>query len=237
MRPWASRAGPLPLLLHSTPVMPDHAATMAEQRRDSDEPRLDTDETREALPIPEAAERLGLTIDAVRMRIRRGTLQSVDLNGKKHVLAPRLDTDATRRDTDATPPEQTSPDAEALVGLVSLVEELRSEVERLRRARDDEGDARLQGELGEVRARLADAQADRDRWHASATAAIERYNHDMQEMRGLLGREQVIALSATTAAAAGDAPQEHAVATERDDQPVRGSEPAWRRWLRRLGGD
>jgi hypothetical protein len=67
--------------------------------------------------------------------------------------------------------------------------------------------ARLQGELTEVRARLADAQADRDRWHASATAAIERYNHDMQEMRGLLGREQVIALSATTTVAGEDAPQ------------------------------
>ncbi len=71
--------------------------------------------------------------------------------------------------------------------------------------------ARLTGELTELRARLADAQADRDRWHASATAAIERYNHDMQEMRGLLGREQVIALSATSASvvteSAGDVDQ------------------------------
>jgi hypothetical protein len=69
--------------------------------------------------------------------------------------------------------------------------------------------ARLQGELAELRARLVDAQADRDRWHASATAAIERYNHDMQEMRGLLVREQVIALSASTTAVVEDAPATH----------------------------
>ena len=68
--------------------------------------------------------------------------------------------------------------------------------------------ARLTGENAELRARLADTQADRDRWHASATAAIERYNHDMQEMRGLLGREQIIALSATTTATADAAAQD-----------------------------
>jgi len=57
----------------------------------------------------------------------------------------------------------------------------------------------------------------------------------MQEMRGLLGREQVIALSATTSAAAEDALQGRAVATERDDLAVRASEGLVDR-LRRLIG-
>jgi hypothetical protein len=98
--------------------------------------------------------------------------------------------------------------------------------------------ARLQRELTELRARLADAQADRDRWHASATAAIERYNHDMQEMRGLLGREQVIALSATTTGTVEDAavthesgPQSNTVTAEVDTK-----RSAWRRWWRRMTG-
>jgi hypothetical protein len=99
--------------------------------------------------------------------------------------------------------------------------------------------ARLQGELAEVRARLADAQADRDRWHASATAAFERYNHDMQEMRGLLGREQVIALRASTTAVVEDAPATHesgphsaAVVAEASES----AQPAWWRWWRRMTG-
>jgi len=102
--------------------------------------------------------------------------------------------------------------------------------------------ARLAGENAELRARLADAQADRDRWHASATGAIERYNHDMQEMRGLLGREQVIALGATAASTMQDMPQERDTATLRGDQPEVVSEtmptvsaPPW--WRRVFGGE
>jgi len=66
---------------------------------------------------------------------------------------------------------------------------------------------------------------------------MERYNHDMQEMRGLLGREQVIALSARAAGNTENAPQDAIPVPPRDDDPREASEtlrsgkerPWWRR--------
>jgi excisionase family DNA binding protein len=170
----------------------------------------------EHLTFAEAAERLNISADAVRMRVRRGKLASVRVNERTFVLWPQ--------------PEQTNEPRTERTG-----SERRSAVQDDPRLEV----ARLQGELAEVRARLADAQADRDRWHASATAAIECYNHDMQEMRGLLGREQVIALSATTTACTEDAPQDVDTAPLRPDRPAEVLDTrrsAWRRWWRRMTG-
>ena len=108
---------------------------MSEQRRDTDEPRSDTDETREALTVPEAADRLGLSIDAVRMRIRRGTLSTAEINGKKLVLVPRSVTDETHHDNDETSAAQPPDNAE-------LVDQLRSEIAYLRQTLDAEIEAR-----------------------------------------------------------------------------------------------
>ena len=171
------------MLLHSTllPVM--MPSVMSEQ---TEPPERTANEPAQHLTFAEAAEGLNITADAVRMRVHRGKLASIRMNEHTFVLWPQ--------------PDQLNEPRTERTGSVN-----RSDV------RDDARleVARLQGELAEVRARLADAQADRDRWHASATAAIERYNHDMQEMRGLLGREQVIALSASTTAVVEDAPATH----------------------------
>lgn len=97
--------------------------------------------------------------------------------------------------------------------------------------------ARLSGENAELRSRLADAQTDRDRWHATATAALERYDRDVSEMRTLLGREQLMALSATASAQSPDMPSEVTESTLRDARPVMTSEslqPASEGLLRRL---
>jgi hypothetical protein len=193
------------VVLHSTLAAAMMPGTMTEQRRDSDEPRLVTDETREALPIPEAAERLGLSIDAVRMRIRRGTLQTADLDGKKHVLVPRLDTDATRRDDDATP---TEPPHDG----VEMLDQLRSEIAYLRRTLDAEIEAR----------RRAD--------HLVAGMIDERRDL-MRRLEAGTEHRRVTDETPTVE----DASQERAVATERDDQPVRASEALIDR-LRRLIG-
>jgi excisionase family DNA binding protein len=148
----------------------------------------------EHLTFTEAAERLNISADAVRMRVHRGKLGSIRVNDRTFVLWPQPEHPHEQR-TERTGSERRSSERRSAVH-----DDARLEV------------ARLEGENAELRARLADTQADRDRWHASATAAIERYNHDMQEMRGLLGREQVIALSATTTAA-GDV-EDAAVAHE-----------------------
>jgi hypothetical protein len=207
------------VLLHSTPAAAMMPGTMSEQ---TEPPERTANEPPEQLTFAETAERLNITADAVRMRVHRGKLASIRVNERTFVLWPQ--------------PEQTNEPRTERTGL-----EQRSVVHGV------QGDvrlevARLQGELTEVRARLADAQADRDRWHVSATAAIERYNHDMQEMRGLLGREQVIALSATTTGTAEDAPVTH----EREPTAHERREAFWhtpagapttlRAWIRRLTG-
>jgi len=161
--------------------------------------------------VAEAARTLGISETAVRKRIRAGTIPSRGERGATQVQVEVADSSQPRSQP-AGPGFLTDTTLEV---------------------------ARLTGENAELRARLTDAQTDRDRWHASATAAIERYNHDMQEMRGLLGREQVIALGATAASTAHEVPQERAPAPVGDDQPVRASEitmPVWRRWWRRMTG-
>ena len=50
-------------------------------------------------PIPEAARILGISEEAVRGRIKRGTLESVKVGGRTHAL---LDADQTRLDDDRT---------------------------------------------------------------------------------------------------------------------------------------
>jgi hypothetical protein len=204
-----------PSLLRSPPRPAMMPAVMGEQT----EPAERTPNAPpEHLTFAEAGERLGLSPDAVRMRVRRGTLASVRVNDRPYVLWPQPapPEQANEQRTERTPFANRSP----------VQGEPRLEV------------ARLQGELSEVRARLADAQADRDRWHASATVAIERYNHDMQEMRGLLGREQVIALSATSTTRE-DVPVAHESGPQYGVQPTQVSGatlPAWRRWWRRITG-
>ena len=53
------------------------------------------------LPVPEAAEALGISPEAVRNRLSRGTLESVKENGRVFVLIDR----GMSRDTDDTPPD------------------------------------------------------------------------------------------------------------------------------------
>src|SRR5215208_5590762 len=49
----------------------------------------------DALTIPAAVERLGLTSDAIRMRLKRGSLAGRKVNGRWVVLIPRSNADPT----------------------------------------------------------------------------------------------------------------------------------------------
>jgi|SRR5215203_3173703 len=81
------------------------------------EERGEQTETEQRLTVPEAADALGVTSEAVRTRIHRGTLRSVREGGRVFVL---LDTDRTQPNIDRTD-DQTQ-----------LVEALQDQVEYLR---------------------------------------------------------------------------------------------------------
>jgi predicted RNase H-like nuclease (RuvC/YqgF family) len=79
--------------------------------------------------VKEAAEFLGTTIDAVRGRIRRGTLDSVRLDGVVYVLL-----DATNREQHSNQSEPAGGDAHQQTADQSeLVGELRGQIDWLRR--------------------------------------------------------------------------------------------------------
>ena len=111
-----------------------------------------TDATGDAtdLPIEAAAARLGISVDALRLRIRRGkSIHGYKRAGRWYVRLPddATDaTDATGRDRDAN--DQPRPDQSAPVheGEAALVEQLRSEVGYLRaalqRSQEAEGEQR-----------------------------------------------------------------------------------------------
>ncbi len=170
------------------------------------------------ISVAEAARSLGISETAVRKRVRAGTLAARGNRGATQVQV--FSAGGSQRGSEPSQPE--------------FGTEANLEI------------ARLAGENAELRARLADTQADRDRWHANATATLERYNHDMQEMRALLGREQAIALSATSTTSPTDVPQDVKTGSPRGDVATEASQTlpaspapqasAVRRWWRRLIG-
>jgi hypothetical protein len=91
---------------------------------------------RERHTVKEAAAVLGTTVDAVRGRIRRGTLDSVKLDGAVYVLLDATireqqgDKSATEADSAA---QQTADQAGIVADQSELVGELRSQIDWLRR--------------------------------------------------------------------------------------------------------
>ena len=95
-----------------------------------DRPRPSTDPLR--LTVPEAAEVLGVTVDAVRDRIRRGTLDSERESGTVYVWVERAESDRPRPSATGREP---SPDQSELVGeLRGRVEDLREQLQAERQA-------------------------------------------------------------------------------------------------------
>lgn len=133
------------------------------------------------VPLREAADRLGVSTDTIRRRLKRGELvgeQRVTAHGPSWFVQLPEEEDAA---AEASSPASAMSDKHELIILRTRVEGLF--------------------------AQLAQAEADRDRWHQVAVDAIDRAHREREEMRALLGREQAIALSATSGAssAQGDA--------------------------------
>ncbi len=94
-------------------------------------PMNDRPETRQRVTVPDAADALGITVEAVRGRIKRGKLGHVKDGGTVYVLLP----------IDQTRPDKTShqPDNDRITDQSKLIEVFEAQVEDLR-ARLDRAD-------------------------------------------------------------------------------------------------
>ena len=106
----------------------------SERTRDSMAEPTANEHTSDRLTVADAARQLGLSAEAVRMRIKRGTLASEKVGGTVYVL---LDSDPTRSNADKT----TDRTAETTTDQTSLVEVLRDQVSYLREQLDQEREA------------------------------------------------------------------------------------------------
>lgn len=73
----------------------------------------------DTISVMEAARRLNVTPDAVRARIRRGTLNARKAGGTWHVIMPADTDDTTQQDTEQDTTPATDPTAASLVELIA----------------------------------------------------------------------------------------------------------------------
>jgi hypothetical protein len=106
--------------------------------------------------VAEAAEILGTSVEGVRGRIKRGTLESVKDGGTVYVLLP-LDQSTDRlRPADDQANDQSRPDA-----VRSVVDELRDRIAYLERQVEEEREARRRADT--ILAQLSQANAEQAR--------------------------------------------------------------------------
>jgi uncharacterized protein (DUF3084 family) len=133
----------------------------------------------QTIDVLEAARRLGITPDAVRARLRRGTLEGYrDNTGNWRIVSNDTTADTTpetpRHDTDTTRHDGVSPELARL--MIALMERIEADQARLIEERD-----RLRDELQESRADADQAKAEQARM-AQEVAAM------FQELRTLADR-------------------------------------------------
>jgi excisionase family DNA binding protein len=193
------------MVLHRT--TPSSMMPGAMSDRTSNRPQQDVDRT--SLSVPEAAKELGITPDAVRARLHRGSLAGVKVGGTWRVFLPRADEPPTGKQQDATgtrpDPDRTTTDA-----LVAALQDRIESLERQLAHRTEES-------------RNKDFTVAQLVQHVAALSAGER------------APTVVDTLSMPAGTDPHTTPQERAVATERDVQPMRASETLIDR-LRRLIG-
>ncbi len=123
----------------------------------------DRPQTRRRVTVPDAADALGITVEAVRGRIKRGKLGHVKDGGTVYVL---LSIDQTR-------PDKTShqPDNDRITDQSKLIEVLEVQVEDLRARLDRADDANRENRrlLAAALERIPVLEAPRDEPHAPET--------------------------------------------------------------------
>ena len=141
----------------------------------------DPDEATTVLPMAEAASRLGVSVDAVRSRVRRGHLETRRGNdGKTLVLLPKSLLDKTRDEA-----RLDSDDADDEAVSVSREELARALADR-DRARDEAEIWRTKAEAARLDAARAEAQLEAERGAAEDRVAAR--NAVIEELRAELAR-------------------------------------------------
>lgn len=108
----------------------------------------------EPLPLKDAAERLGTSVQALRMRAKRGKIASAMVNGRMVVYVPS-----------PTPPEPLAPDLEALADLIAdrVTQRVASSLALPAPAPVEDGErGKLQAEVQLLRERQATLVRERD---------------------------------------------------------------------------
>ena len=128
--------------------------------------------------IPEAARILGISEEAVRGRIKRGTLKSVKVEGRTHAL---LDADRMRQDDDRT-------DAQANRGFESsaLTSALQERIDSLERQLEAERQAHAESRriIAGLVERVPQLEAPSESRESPETSTVEETEHhpgDIQE--------------------------------------------------------
>jgi uncharacterized membrane protein len=126
---------------------------------------------RRRLTVPEAADALGVTVDAIRGRIRRGTLHSERESGTVYVWVDLPDADWREPSAGSRRPSHDQSE---------LIEEMRARIEDLREQLDEERESRRRADT--IIAQLSAANAEQ----ARTIRAIEapREPSDAQETLG-----------------------------------------------------
>jgi len=203
----------------------------ANERDDSRDP------SRDALTPSEAAARLGVTADAVRVRLRRGTLPGEKLDGEWFVHLPREPIRETSRETSRAPSHEASrlPDVDLLAVLAAKDETISAHAVALDRA-----DAEVAYLRSELSARSRELAAERERsdvLHREAFAHIEALTAGLTTM---VDNDQAPARDPVL-----DTPQAHDVAPSATEAatpsdvytgPVKASRSVFGDWWARLRG-
>ncbi len=123
---------------------------------------------RRRLTVSEAADKLGISAEAVRSRVKRGTLRSTKEGGTVYVLLPapvtddqtRPGEDQTKEETDQTN-DQTPPEHDRAGDQVELVESLLDQLAYMREQLAEEREARRRADT--IMAQLSQANAEQAR--------------------------------------------------------------------------
>lgn len=179
---------------------------------------------RQRLTIQEAAQELGTTVDALRSRVRRGTVDSE--KGEDGRVFVWLGTD---QQTNQAPPSQAEP--KARVEANELVEELRRQNEYLREQLDREREARTEERRRHdtLMARLMDRIPELAPGAPPAERPEPTGEPPDAPRTGTESGDRVDDPAATTSPAEGDSgPLWHGTAAAPVDPP---RQPWWRRWF------
>jgi hypothetical protein len=135
------------VLLHSTSAAEMMLAIMSEPGERSEQNAHPLNASVEHLTFAAAAERLNVSRDAVRMRVRRGTLATLSVNGETFVLwpQPQAPERTHARNAERTRPERRSPvqsGDRVVAALEGRITSLQDEVTYLRSVLDTEMEAR-----------------------------------------------------------------------------------------------